>query len=170
MPHKCIIRKVLSMKKGETTSNKDSAFISTEASVNPPCRILVVNDDHDRCQLTVDVLVSSGYEVDAAVNGAAGWEALKANHYDLLITDNKMPKMTGVELIEKVRLTRVGLPVIMATSSLPQNVFVHKPWLKPDALLQWPFTNDDLLATVKGVMRTDDANKSHIEMLLPKYL
>jgi DNA-binding response OmpR family regulator len=158
------------MKRGKTKSHKDSAFVSAEAQVNPPRRILVVNDDNDTRQLSVDVLASVGYEVDAAVDGAAGWEALKANHYDLLITDNKMPKMTGVELIEKVRLTRVGLPVIMATSSLPQTVFVRKPWLKPDASLQWPFTNDVFLATVESVMRTDDANKSHIEMLLPKHL
>ena len=142
----------------------------TQLQKNSQQLIVVVDDDPDTRQLSVDVLLSSGYEVDAVINGAAGWEALRAKHYDLVITDNKMPKMTGVELIEKLRHTRVVLPVVMATSHVPTHIFENKPWLMPDATLQRPFSNDDLLATVKRVLRTDDANWNHMEMLLPKYL
>jgi DNA-binding response OmpR family regulator len=158
------------MKKGKISSDKNSACVPVEARKNPPRRILVVDDDPDTRQLSVDVLVSSNYDVAAAIDGAAGWAALRARHYDLVITDNKMPKMTGVELIEKLRFTRVALPVIMATSQLPTRIFDQKPWLKPDAMLQRPFTNDALLATVKKVLRTDDSNWAHMELLLPKYL
>jgi DNA-binding response OmpR family regulator len=158
------------MKKDKIQVVKETACISTEEHKNPSRRILVVDDDPDTRQLSIDVLVSSEYEVDAAKDGAAGWEALRAQHYDLVITDNKMPKMTGVELIEKLRYTRVGLPVIMATRQLPTHIFDQKPWLTPDATLQRPFSNDDLLATVKKVLRTDDSNVSHMNMLLPKYL
>jgi DNA-binding response OmpR family regulator len=158
------------MKKDKIQIVKETARISIVEHKNPSRRILVVDDDPDTRQLSVDVLVSSEYEVDAAIDGAAGWEALRARHYDLVITDNKMPKMTGVELIEKLRYTRVGLPVIMATSQPPTYIFDQKPWLTPDATLQRPFSNDDLLATVKRVLRTDDSNVSHMDMLLPKYL
>jgi DNA-binding response OmpR family regulator len=158
------------MKKEKIQAGSEPAGVSTEAPKNPSHRILVVDDDPDTRQLSVDVLVSSEYEVDAAMDGAAGWEALRARHYDLVITDNKMPKMTGVEMIEKLRYTRVDLPVIMATSQLPTYIFDEKPWLTPDAMLQRPFSNDDLLATVKRVMRANDSNSAHMEMLLPKYL
>jgi DNA-binding response OmpR family regulator len=158
------------MKKDKIQVFKDTIPFSAMEHKNPARRILVVDDDPDTRQLSVDVLVSSEYEVDAALDGAAGLEALRAKHYDLVITDNKMPKMTGVELIEKLRYPRVGLPVIMATSQLPTNIFDQKPWLTPDATLQRPFSNDDLLATVKRVLRIDDSNVANMEMLLRKHL
>src|SRR5580658_2130632 len=67
-----------------------------------PHRILVVDDDGDTRQLSIDILVGCGYEVEAAKDGAAGWDALQAKSYDLVITDNLMPKMTGIEMLEKV--------------------------------------------------------------------
>ena len=130
----------------------------------------MVDDDTDSRQLTVDVLAGSGYDVVTAKDGAAAWKALQINDYDLIVTDNKMPKMTGIEMIEKLRFARMAVPVIMATGILPMHEFERKPWLKPDATLQKPFSNDDLLATVKNVLRTDDANNSHMKMLLPLYL
>lgn len=158
------------MKNDKIQADNNPARVSTGAQKNPSHRILVVDDDPDTRQLSVDVLVDSEYEVDAARDGAAGWEAVQARHYDLVITDNKMPRMTGVELIEKLRYIRVGLPVIMATSQLPTHIFDRKPWLMPDATLQRPCSNDDLLATVKRVLRIDDSNLAHMDMLLPKYL
>jgi DNA-binding response OmpR family regulator len=136
----------------------------------PPCRILVVDDDSDTRQLSVDVLVGSGYDVDAVIDGAAGWEALQTSSYDLTITDNKMPRMTGIELIEKLRSARMTIPVIMATGQLPMNEFARKPWLKPTATLQRPFSNDDLLEAVKKVLRPDGNNDGCKKALLPKNL
>ena len=158
------------MKENHFQANYAPAHVRTAARKNPSRRILVVDDDSDTRQLSVDVLVSSEYDVDAAKDGAVGWGALRARHYDLVITDNKMPNMTGIELIEKLRYIRVGLPVIMATSQLPTDIFDRKPWLLPDATLQRPFSNDDLLATVKRILRNEDSNLAHMDMLLPKYL
>jgi DNA-binding response OmpR family regulator len=128
---------------------------------NSPFRILVVDDDKDTRQNSFDVLVTCGYDVAAVKDGAAGWEALQSCSYDLIITDNKMPRMTGIEMIEKLRLARMTLPVIMATRYLPMNAFARKPWLTPDAMLQRPFSNDDLLAAVKNVLRPDDTPREH---------
>jgi CheY-like chemotaxis protein len=135
-----------------------------------PQRILVVDDDNDTRQLSVDVLAGHGYDVEAATDGAAGWEALQNYDYDLVITDNKMPRMTGIEMLEKLRAARMSLPVIMATGFLPKYEFERRPWLKPDIALQRPFTNDALLAAVKKILGADDGNNSSKESLLPKYL
>jgi DNA-binding response OmpR family regulator len=146
------------------------AGVPRQCPTNPPRRILVVDDDSDTRQLSVDVLAGFGYDVEAAIDGAAGWEALQASNYDLTITDNKMPRMTGLEMIEQLRSARMTLPVIMATGHLPMNEFMRKPWLKPNATLQRPFTNDDLLEAVKKVLRPDDNNDGRKEALLPKHL
>lgn len=78
--------------------------------------------------------------------------------------------MTGVEMIEKLRSARMTLPVLMATRYLPTHEFIRRPWLKPDAALERPFSNDDLLATVKKILHTDGGNGGRQETLLPKYL
>jgi len=125
---------------------------------NSPPRILVVNDDRDARQLSVEILTGAGYVVETARDGDAGWEAIKAAPYDLIITDNKMPKMTGIEMIEKVRWAGKFVPIIMATGFLPVFDFVRKPWLKPDAALQQPYSNDELLDAVKKILSNGPRN------------
>ena len=122
----------------------------------PPLRVLVVDDDDDIRRLNSEMLFHSGYDVDTAADGEAAWDALSTDEYDLVITDNNMPKVTGVELLEKLRAARMNPPVIMATGTPPHAAFTRAPWLKPAALLIKPYTIDDLLRTVKQVLRASD--------------
>ncbi|HEV2695562.1 MAG TPA: response regulator [Verrucomicrobiae bacterium] len=130
-----------------------SSRAPVRAGTNSPQRILVVNDETDARQLNVDVLIEAGYEVDAAKDGASGWDALQLNGYDLVVTDNHMPRMTGIEMIAKMRSAGMAVPVIMATGAFPAAIIERNPWLKPDASLETPFSNDELLTTVKKVLR-----------------
>jgi CheY-like chemotaxis protein len=157
----------------DSSAASDLPGASNRERSNPPHRILVVDDDNDVRQLSVDLLVDSGYVVESAKDGAAGWEALKAdgaNIFDLIITDNIMPRMSGIEMIEKIRDARMSLPIIMVTRYLPAHAFARKPWLRPDATLERPCSNDDLLATVKKLLRAEDSYRAQMNMLLPKYL
>jgi CheY-like chemotaxis protein len=52
---------------------------------------------------------------------------LHAKRYDLLITDNFMPKVTGIEMVQKLYATGMRLPVIMATALFPQEQFILHP-------------------------------------------
>ena len=114
---------------------------------NPAHRLLVIDDDIDVRQICAQVLISAGYQVDAAEDGAAGWEALHANSYDLLITDNNMPKLSGVELVKKLRSARMSLPVILASGTIPAAV-----GLQLAATLLKPFSATELLGIVKKVL------------------
>jgi len=87
----------------------------------------VVEDNRDLRQLNAGMLIHSGYAVEVAEDGAAAWEALQANRYDLLITDNNMPRLTGIELLKKLRSARMGLPVIMATGTVPTQELAQNP-------------------------------------------
>jgi DNA-binding response OmpR family regulator len=136
----------------------------------PPQRILVVDDDNDIRQFSVDILTDSGYDVDGAKDGADGWDALQAVNYDLVITDNKMPRMTGMEMIEKLRAAYMTLPVILATRYLPRYELTLRPWLEPDAMLERPFSDDDLLGAVKKILGPGDGGGEVKVTLLPKYL
>ncbi|MGO8699134.1 MAG: response regulator transcription factor [Limisphaerales bacterium] len=119
---------------------------------NPLHRILVVDDEASIRQLVTGTLANFGYRVDAAEDGADAWEALQVNRYDLLITDNNMPKVSGVELLQRLHATRIELPVIMATGTLPTEEFIRNPCLEPVTVLLKPFSIAELMVTVKAVL------------------
>jgi DNA-binding response OmpR family regulator len=116
-------------------------------------RILVVEDDDVIRRLNADALTHFGYDVDVAEDGAAAWSALQLGNYDLVVTDNDMPKVTGVELLRKIHEACLSLPVIMATGTLPTVQLARQPWFKPAAMLVKPYSIAELVATVREVLR-----------------
>jgi DNA-binding response OmpR family regulator len=140
------------MTDGVTIPTNDTASPPPPAPAPPSHRILVVDDDASFRQLNTKVLTHSGYAVNAAEDGAAAWEALTTGRYDLMITDNVMPKMTGVELIVNLRAARMALPVIMTTATVPTPDSVPAAWPAPAAMLLKPYSIADLLGTVQAVL------------------
>lgn len=127
-------------------------------------RVLVVDDEISIRKLTTEMLTRSGYEVDSAVDGEAGWEALQAKCYDLLITDNFMPKVTGIEMIKKLHAANMRLPVIMATAILPQEEIIQNPWLKAIPMLIKPFKSADLLGIVIKTIGASDHARERVAL------
>jgi CheY-like chemotaxis protein len=122
-------------------------------------RILVVDDDNSIRQLTTEMLTRAGFAVDAATDGSAGWEALQAKDYDLVITDNFMPNLTGIEMVKKIHAGSMNLPVIMATAIFPQEEFQLHPWLESTPTLLKPFRATELLSTVRKVLSANDRGR-----------
>jgi DNA-binding response OmpR family regulator len=139
--------------------------VTRQSPTYPPRRILVVDDDSDLRLLYTDVLTRPGCQVDAVEDGAAGWEALRANRYDLLIIDNDLPKLTGIELVKKLRSARMALTVVMATGRLPSCELARSPSLQLSAMLLKPFAVDELLDTVKGVLCAAGRLREQLEPL-----
>ena len=144
------------MEEKQIPLNGESARLPVAGPNKPHQRVLVVEDNCDIRSLNAKVLIDSGYEVDAAEDGAAAWHNLQLKHYDLLVTDNDMPNVSGVELLQKMYGSRLALPVIMATGSLPSEKFTRCPWLRPAATLLKPYTFEELLGTVREVLRATE--------------
>jgi DNA-binding response OmpR family regulator len=140
------------MERGHPMQNEKPSGVSAQGKSKPPRRILLVDDDQDLRNLYTDVLTRAGYQVDTAENGAAGWKALQAGHYDALVTDNTMPGVTGLDLIKKLRSADMTLSVILASGTVPAEELTRAPWLQVDALLPKPYTIDELLRTVHQVL------------------
>jgi DNA-binding response OmpR family regulator len=151
------------MKDNQLSQAGEQACLALECQADPRHRILVVDEDSDLRLLYTYALARPGYHVDAAEDGAAGWEALYANRYDLLITDNDVPKVSGVELVRKLRSARMALPVIMAAGRLPTEELARNPSLQLAATLVKPFAVDTLLDTVKNVLRVSDSAPRQLE-------
>jgi DNA-binding NtrC family response regulator len=116
----------------------------------------VVEDDGDIRRLSTDVLVRCGYHVDAAKDGDGAWNAIQLNCYDLIVTDNDMPMVSGVDLLKKLHAARMAVPTILAAGILPVDEFTRSPWLQPAAMLFKPYTLAELMGTVRQVLRVSD--------------
>jgi len=147
------------MKHDHISNEGESSGAPAEVRPKPPRRILLVDDEREVLNLNADVLVRAGYLVDTAEDGASGWKALKANRYDVLITDNTMPGVTGLELIKKARSEDMTLSVILASGTVPAEELNRCPWLEVSALLPKPYSIAALLRTVDQVLRTADGNR-----------
>jgi CheY-like chemotaxis protein len=83
-------------------------------------RILFIDDDEGLVQLSADLLTDLGFQVDCALSGK---EALKLfqqqnGDYDLLITDETMPEMSGIELAQEVYRQSPATPVLLCTGHM----------------------------------------------------
>jgi DNA-binding response OmpR family regulator len=154
------------MNQDQTQPLRPSAEAAPGQQSRPAYRILVVEDDPNIRQLNTEALTQSGYEVDAAEDGAVAWNALRHTNYDLLITDQRMPRVSGLELLNKLRAARLSLPVIMATGTSPEAEFKRQPWLKPEAVLLKPYTIPELLSLVTEVLHADAYSREHINALI----
>jgi two-component system sensor histidine kinase and response regulator WspE len=65
-------------------------------------RVLVVDDSLTVREVERKLLGSRGYDVDVAVDGMDGWNAVRSSHFDLVVTDIDMPRMDGIELVSLI--------------------------------------------------------------------
>jgi CheY-like chemotaxis protein len=131
-----------------------SACDNPELGANRPRvhQILCADDEQAICACYFRALSRSGYSVTMVANGKLAWEALENETFDLLITDNQMPCLTGEELVLKVRQHGLELPIILASSQLDFFLDPANEWLQVDQLLQKPFSLPELMDTVKRVL------------------
>ena len=66
-------------------------------------RVLVVDDSLTVRELERKLLIANGYEVDVAVDGVDGWNAVRSGQFQLVVTDIDMPRMDGIELVRLIR-------------------------------------------------------------------
>lgn len=80
-------------------------------------RVLVVEDSVTVRELERSLLKGRGYDVEVAVDGMDGWNAVRSGQYDLVVSDVDMPRMTGIELVSRIRADQRlrSLPVIIVS-------------------------------------------------------
>ena len=130
--------------------------------MNPCRRILLVEDDNVLRRVNTEVLLDSGYSVDAAGDGAVAWAALQLFEYDLLITDYNLPNVSGVNLLQNLYAAGMDLPVIMMSGTLPTAELNRYPWLKIESALRKPHSPAEFLAIVRNVLHSKDSTREQL--------
>ncbi len=128
-------------------------MMQRQTVIPPRARILYVDDEPAIRRLGKLVLIPAGYEVDTAADGAEAWMALQEVNYHLLITDNDMPRLTGLELATRARLAGMRLPIVLACGSADALRDPASSRLGLAARLPKPFGAETLVETVKQVLR-----------------
>ena len=117
--------------------------------------ILVVDDQPQNIELLEAHLVPQGYEVVKAASGEEALEKLSGNQIDLVLLDVMMPRMSGFEVLEKLRAdkkTRL-IPVVMITAHKETEDRVKALEAGCDDFISKPFDKHELLARVKSLLR-----------------
>ncbi|MGH2651487.1 MAG: response regulator [Actinomycetota bacterium] len=114
-------------------------------------RVLAVDDDPSILAVIKDFLTRSGYSISAVPNGAEAIRRLEADTFDLVITDLRMPEMSGPELIAYLQKdpTYSKIPIlVLATGAESADLKA----LKVDARVSKPFVPRTLLNAVSALI------------------
>jgi DNA-binding response OmpR family regulator len=120
-----------------------------------PQHILLCDDEPHILGAARYKLAAAGYEVECAADGEEGWQAMCRRRPDLLITDCNMPRLSGLELLERMRATPAlaALPAIMLTAKgLELSRDELRERLKVFALVGKPFSPRELLRLVQDAL------------------
>ncbi|MEE9568277.1 MAG: sigma-54 dependent transcriptional regulator [Candidatus Binatia bacterium] len=107
-------------------------------------RILVADDEEIVIQSCLRVLSAGGFQVDAARDGLEALRAIDENGYDVLILDIKMPKMNGMEVLQRVKEAHPDIDVIMITGLHEIETAVQAMKLGAFDYLPKPFEPEEL--------------------------
>ena len=116
-------------------------------------RLLIAEDDPIIADGLCRSLRSSGYAVDRVANGVDADTALLANNYDLLILDLGLPKLSGLEVLKRLRARNNQLPVLILTALDGTNDRVKGLDLGADDYMAKPFELAELEARVRALTR-----------------
>ena len=119
-------------------------------------RILVVDDEPQLTRVLRTGLTSRGFDVRAAADGLAGFEAFIDWPPDLIITDLAMPNMDGLELCRRVRAIS-QVPIIILSAKGEEKIKVEALDIGADDFVTKPFGIDELLARVRASLRRANA-------------
>ena len=123
-------------------------------------RILLIEDEQKVSALVKRGLTAERYAVDITADGLEGLEFAEVYPYDLIILDLMLPRVTGSDVLQRIRRKNVFVPVLILTArdSIEDKVKLFE--LGADDYLTKPFAFAELLVRVKALLRRGPVNRS----------
>jgi two-component system OmpR family response regulator len=116
-------------------------------------RVLVVEDDAKIASFVTRGLKQAGYAVDHASDGEAGLALAESTDYDAAIIDVMLPKLDGISLVRRLRLSRRLTPILFLSAKSSVDDRVRGLQSGGDDYLTKPFAFSELLARVHALIR-----------------
>ena len=117
-------------------------------------KILIIEDEAAIRRVLTKILSEESvtYQVEDAEDGLQGFEKIKANEYDLVLCDIKMPKMDGIELLEAVKKLKPEIPIVMISGHGDMETAIHSMKLGAFDYISKPPDLNRLLNTVRNAL------------------
>ncbi|HTT04222.1 MAG TPA: response regulator transcription factor [Steroidobacteraceae bacterium] len=125
-------------------------------------RLLIVEDDPKLAQFVARGLRAERFAVDIAEDGIEGLRHLQSYSYDLLLLDLMLPRLSGSELLQRVRATQPSLPVLVLTARDATEDKVSHFEAGADDYLTKPFDFAELVVRVKALLRRTPAPRTDL--------
>ena len=119
--------------------------------------IAIIEDDPNIRSLIKIVLSPLNIPIDEYDNGWKGLDALTQKKYSLLVLDLMLPGVNGMEICRKIRQSNNQMPILMLTSKSEEEDKIAGLDIGADDYLTKPFSNGELLARVKALLRRSEA-------------
>ncbi len=116
-------------------------------------RLLVVEDEKKLAQSLERQLAAAGYAVEAVFDGIAASEKAQQQAFDLIILDLKLPKKSGLEVLQELRTRNSATPVLILSARDKVEDRVQGLQLGADDYLVKPFDSGELLARIEAILR-----------------
>lgn len=127
-------------------------------------KILVIDDDPSIRNMLAIVLKKSGFEVTCTESGKTALEKLKKESFDLVISDIKMPDISGIDLLKKIKVISPEIPVIMITAFASANDAVEAMKLGAEDYVTKPFSLDELKIIIDRAIYKTNIEKENIQL------
>ncbi|RLB04704.1 MAG: sigma-54-dependent Fis family transcriptional regulator, partial [Deltaproteobacteria bacterium] len=122
-------------------------------------KILVVDDEEIVRGSLIDWLREDGYQVEAAEDGFKALEKIKREPWDIALVDLKMPKMDGLELMEKIKEVRPEVQVVMITAYATVHTAVQAMKIGAYDYLVKPFNPEEISMLIKRLIESQELKK-----------
>lgn len=126
-------------------------------------RILLADDEVELARGLKYLLEKNKFAVDIVHNGTDALEYFHANSYDAIVLDIMMPGLNGMEVLQRIREERSGVPVMMLTAKTNIDDRVAGLEAGADDYLPKPFATMEFIARVRALVRRND---SYVERIL----
>ena len=125
-------------------------------------RILIVDDDRGLLSQLQQVLADLRYVVETAVDGEEALDKIFSAPFDLIVMDIMMPKLDGLDVLQKLRKSGVDTPVIMLTAKGDVDDKIKGLDRGADDYIAKPFSLDELLARMRALLRRSGGNTDSV--------
>lgn len=120
-------------------------------------RLLIAEDDLDLAEALTVFFEKNHFSVDAVHNGFDAYEYASSGEYDGVILDVMMPKMNGIQVLERLRAEGCKTPIMMLTAKGRKDDRITGFNAGADDYLPKPFDPDELLSRVRAMLRRSEA-------------
>jgi DNA-binding NtrC family response regulator len=127
-------------------------------------RVLLIDDDAAGRQLAAFNLKKAGYQVDQAESAEQGLERFDAARHELVITDVRMPGLSGITLLERLRGSGASTPVLVITAYGDVETAVAAMKAGAFEFLLKPFSRDQLLVVVERALEHERLKRENSEL------